>query len=56
VTNSLFVLPNVDLIVVLKDGKVSDIGTYDNLMAQKGEFADLISQYSSNKNDEPKEN
>jgi ABC-type multidrug transport system fused ATPase/permease subunit len=53
VTNSLFVLPNVDLIVVLKDGKVSDIGTYDNLMAQKGEFADLISQYSSNKNDEP---
>jgi ABC-type multidrug transport system fused ATPase/permease subunit len=53
VTNSLFVLPNVDLIVVLKDGKVSDIGTYDNLMAQKGEFADLINQYSSNKNDEP---
>jgi ABC-type multidrug transport system fused ATPase/permease subunit len=53
VTNSLFVLPNVDLIVVLKDGKVSDIGTYDNLMAQKGEFADLINLYSSNKNDEP---
>jgi ABC-type multidrug transport system fused ATPase/permease subunit len=53
VTNSLFVLPNVDLIVVLKDGKVSDIGTYDNLMEQKGEFADLINLYSSNKNDEP---
>ncbi len=53
VTNSLFVLPNVDLIVVLKDGRVSDIGTYDNLMAQKGEFADLINLYSSNKNDEP---
>ena len=48
VTNSLFVLPDVDYIVVLKNGKVTDYGTYDELMAEKGVFADLINQYTTN--------
>ena len=48
VTNSLFVLPDVDYIVVLKSGKVTDFGTYEELMAQKGDFSELISQYTTN--------
>ncbi|CAG2112465.1 unnamed protein product, partial [Medioppia subpectinata] len=32
VTNQLFVLPNVDLIVVLKEGKIGSIGTYEQLI------------------------
>ena len=48
VTNSLFVLPAVDYIVVLKNGRVSDYGTYDELMAEKGDFAELINHYTTN--------
>ena len=47
-TNSLFVLPDVDYIVVLKNGRITDYGTYDELMAQKGDFAELITQYTTN--------
>ena len=47
-TNSLFVLPEVDYIVVLKNGRVTDCGTYNELMAEKGDFADLINQYTTN--------
>ncbi|CAG2175220.1 unnamed protein product, partial [Oppiella nova] len=48
VTNSLFVLPDVDYIIVLKNGKITDFGTYDELMALKGDFAELITQYTTN--------
>ena len=48
VTNSLFPLPEVDYIVVLKNGKVTDYGTYEDLMSQKGDFAELINQYTTN--------
>lgn len=48
VTNSLFCLPDVDFIVVLKNGKITDYGTYEELMAQKGVFAELITQYTTN--------
>lgn len=48
VTNSLFCLPEVDYIVVLKNGKITDYGTYDELMAQEGDFAELINQYTTN--------
>ena len=48
VTNSLFVLPDVDYILVLKNGRVTDYGTYDELMAEKGDFAELINHYTTN--------
>jgi len=48
VTNSLFVLPEVDYIVVIKNGKITDFGTYDDLLAQKGDFFELIDQYTTN--------
>ncbi|XP_054154952.1 ATP-binding cassette sub-family C member 2-like [Oppia nitens] len=51
-TNQLFVLPDVDRIVVLKDGSVAAIGTYDQLLADNQEFADLVAQYSANSSQE----
>ncbi|XP_054158370.1 ATP-binding cassette sub-family C member 2-like [Oppia nitens] len=47
-TNQLFVLPDVDLIVVLKDGSVAAIGTYEQLLDNNREFNDLVAQYSVN--------
>ncbi|XP_054157840.1 multidrug resistance-associated protein 1-like isoform X1 [Oppia nitens] len=52
VTNQLFVLPDVDLIVVLKDGKIGSIGTYDNLLHEDKDFAELVKEYSMNKTEE----
>ena len=48
VTNSLFVLPDVDYIVVLKNGRITDYGTYEELMAQEGNFAELINLHTTN--------
>ncbi|XP_054155854.1 multidrug resistance-associated protein 1-like [Oppia nitens] len=45
VTNQLFVLPDVDLIVVIKDGIITSVGTYDNLLENDCYFSDLIQQY-----------
>jgi len=42
VTHSITYLREVDLIVVLKDGKVSESGTYKELLDKKGDFADFL--------------
>jgi ABC-type Fe3+/spermidine/putrescine transport system ATPase subunit len=52
VTNSLSVLPYSDQIIVLKEGKISEMGTYRELLARKQHFAELIEQYSSNNKSE----
>lgn len=41
-TNSIPVLMESDMIVLLRDGKVFEKGTYAQLMAMKGEIANLI--------------
>ncbi|XP_054263384.1 multidrug resistance-associated protein 1 isoform X4 [Macrosteles quadrilineatus] len=45
VTHAITYLPEADLILVLKDGKISESGTYKQLLAQKGAFADFLVQY-----------
>lgn len=40
-------LPEVDNIVVIKDGAISEVGTYKELLAQKGAFADVLVQFLS---------
>ncbi|PAA59379.1 hypothetical protein BOX15_Mlig000262g4 [Macrostomum lignano] len=45
VTHSLTYLPRVDRIVVLNDGRVSEIGTFRQLVKADGPFAKLISEF-----------
>ncbi|XP_054157357.1 ATP-binding cassette sub-family C member 3-like [Oppia nitens] len=44
-TNQLFVLPNVDNIVVVNNGTITAIGSYDYLMNENKEFSDLLNKY-----------
>ena len=48
VTNNLSILPKVDKIIVLNDGKMIQSGTYTQLMQQKGEFYELVTEFSKN--------
>ncbi|XP_015783925.1 multidrug resistance-associated protein 1 [Tetranychus urticae] len=52
VTHRITFLPQVDQIIVMKDGKFRESGTYAELMAKKGEFADFIVQYLAEQGDE----
>jgi len=45
VTHGITYLPEVDMIVVLKDGEVSELGTYRQLLEKKGAFADFLIQH-----------
>ena len=45
VTNAINYLPEVDLIFVLKDGCIAEQGTYQELLNQKGPFAEYLIQY-----------
>ena len=46
-TNQLHVLESVDRIVVVTGGKISEIGTYSQLMKDKGEFQKLMDEFNS---------
>ena len=48
VTNSLTFLPSTDKIIVLKEGQISETGTFNELMQRNGYFSELIKQYSAN--------
>jgi ATP-binding cassette, subfamily C (CFTR/MRP), member 1 len=52
VTHGITYLPEVDNIVVLKDGEVSEVGTYNELIAKKGAFADFLLQHLQEKAEE----
>ncbi|XP_054270085.1 multidrug resistance-associated protein 1-like [Macrosteles quadrilineatus] len=45
VTHGVGFLPEADLIVVVKDGQISESGTYKQLVRNKGDFADFLLQY-----------
>ncbi|XP_059476483.1 multidrug resistance-associated protein 1 isoform X3 [Neocloeon triangulifer] len=45
VTHGITYLPDVDNIVVLKDGEISEVGTYNELIAKKGAFAEFLLQH-----------
>lgn len=38
-------LPHMDKIIVMKDGSVAEIGTYDQLMEHDGAFAIFLKAY-----------
>ncbi|XP_063223005.1 ATP-binding cassette sub-family C member 3-like [Bacillus rossius redtenbacheri] len=45
VTHGITFLPRVDLILVLKDGQVSETGTYQELVQRRGAFAEFLDQH-----------
>lgn len=52
VTHGITFLPEVDDIVVLKDGEISEQGTYVELLEKKGAFADFLIQHLQEVNEE----
>ncbi|CAG2166002.1 unnamed protein product [Oppiella nova] len=45
VTHKASVLPEVDKIIVLKEGLISEFGSFDELIAKSREFAEFIAEY-----------
>lgn len=46
VTNTLSILPNVDRIIVLKDGEITEQGTYQDLKNSVGEFSEFFNEHT----------
>lgn len=52
VTHALHFLCHCDYIYTLQEGRVAEHGTYDDLVAHKGEFAHLVSEFGGVKTPE----
>ncbi|KAB5518421.1 hypothetical protein PHYPO_G00165670 [Pangasianodon hypophthalmus] len=50
ITHGISFLPHVDQIVVLVDGVVSEIGSYNSLRASKGAFSEFLDTYAKEEN------
>ena len=55
VTHAVTFLPKMDKIIVLKKGVVSESGSYKELLAQKGDFAEFLVQHLSDQGEESTE-
>ncbi|KAF9951567.1 hypothetical protein BGZ72_006947 [Mortierella alpina] len=44
-THQLHVLPDVDYVICMKEGRVAEQGTFDTLMAKKGDFYTLMRRH-----------
>ncbi len=51
VTHRVSVLPHVDQIIVLKDGTISESGSFENLIANKSNFAEFVKEYMDEEKD-----
>lgn len=47
VTHSISYLPQVDVIIVMSGGKISEMGSYQELLARDGAFAEFLRTYAS---------
>ena len=45
VTHGLHFLKQVDQIIVMKEGRVTEVGTYKQLLANRGAFAEFLEEY-----------
>ncbi|CAK8671759.1 unnamed protein product [Clavelina lepadiformis] len=55
VTHGVSFLPQVDMIVVLVGGKISEIGHYDELLEKNGDFAEFLRNYANNEEEQVEE-
>lgn len=51
VTHGVTFLPFVDTIVVMKNGEITEAGTYKELKEMKGEFSEFLAEHA--KEDKP---
>ena len=49
VTHGVGYLPEVDRIIVMKEGRISEHGTYRELLEREGEFSQFLVQYLTGK-------
>ncbi|NXN36277.1 MRP1 protein, partial [Rhinoptilus africanus] len=47
VTHTLTFLPHTDLIIVMEEGRISQMGTYQELISKRANFAELIQVFSA---------
>ncbi|XP_075450089.1 multidrug resistance-associated protein 1-like isoform X3 [Ascaphus truei] len=52
VTHSVTVLPQADLIIVMEDGRIAEIGTYQELISKRQNFADMIQAFNKESGNE----
>ena len=55
VTHGVQWLPMVDTIVVMTDGRISEMGSYDELLSHDGHFAQFLKTYLQQSNDDEDE-
>lgn len=55
VTHQLHVLPNVDMIYTMENGRIVESGTYDELMTRGGAFSRLIAEFGGREQEEEDE-
>ena len=51
VTHGIRYLPKTDRIFVLKQGRISESGTYQELLDKKGEFSKFLEEYATKKDE-----
>lgn len=54
-THQLHVLPDVDYVICMKNGKIAEEGTYKELIAKDGDFCALMAQYGGVQSGEKEE-
>ncbi|XP_056607956.1 multidrug resistance-associated protein 1 isoform X1 [Triplophysa dalaica] len=55
VTHGLSFLPQADLILVMVDGEITEMGSYTELMDRQGAFAEFLHTYSNTEQEEEEE-
>uniref|UniRef100_P33527-7 Isoform 7 of Multidrug resistance-associated protein 1 n=1 Tax=Homo sapiens TaxID=9606 RepID=P33527-7 len=55
VTHSMSYLPQVDVIIVMSGGKISEMGSYQELLARDGAFAEFLRTYASTEQEQDAE-
>ncbi|OXB64192.1 hypothetical protein ASZ78_002114 [Callipepla squamata] len=52
VTHNLTILPHADLIIVMEEGKISEMGNYQELISKRANFVELTQVFSAEKKNE----
>ncbi|KAL0197387.1 hypothetical protein M9458_005927, partial [Cirrhinus mrigala] len=55
VTHGLSFLPQADLILVMVDGEITEMGSYTELLGRQGAFAEFLRTYTNTEQEEVEE-